>query len=428
MKLFALAALFGLSLAVQAAAADYYVDAVFGDDVSGTGSASAPWKTISLGVGKAQGLDTVHVNPGIYNLTNGELFPLQVAAGVSLIGSGYHMSVIDGKGVDWSSTGSLITLNGDGEVAGFMLRNGPTIGWYDAAITCWTEGSITIRDNLFAGPNLIRGVLFYDGAATSTSTGSATIYNNICHDIGPADAIWTFQCPTIACYHNTVAGSGRTGIVIGQGTITTSGIIANNIAYNNGFVGIEGDTPNVQLHNNCLYQNVAGGTIGTFGSEIGTLVALPRFVDEADSDYHLTPGSPCVNAGANSGVIVDIDGDARAVDGGYDIGADEAVRPGMYVRRPIEQGKISALVTTGNPGDVYYQIAGAVPATIPTGYGTLFLDPNFMLIIKVGVMPASGAAVTPVGIGAAPAYIGIPVILQSLVKYTLSGPVTLVLL
>jgi len=58
--------------------------------------------------------------------------------------------------------------------------------------------------------------------------------------------------------------------------------------------------------------------------------ADPLFVDPAGDDYHVRPGSPCVDAGTDAGVTSDIDGDTRPMGAGYDIGADE-VWPHVYL-------------------------------------------------------------------------------------------------
>ncbi|HNR96858.1 MAG TPA: choice-of-anchor Q domain-containing protein, partial [Anaerolineae bacterium] len=49
-------------------------------------------------------------------------------------------------------------------------------------------------------------------------------------------------------------------------------------------------------------------------------------------DYHLLPGSAAIDAGVFSGVAVDLDGQARPVGAGYDLGADEYVPPGVRYR------------------------------------------------------------------------------------------------
>jgi hypothetical protein len=55
----------------------------------------------------------------------------------------------------------------------------------------------------------------------------------------------------------------------------------------------------------------------------------PLFLNPAAGDYHLTAGSPAVDAGVASGVVDDVDGDWRPSDGDgdgvgeFDVGADE---------------------------------------------------------------------------------------------------------
>lgn len=51
--------------------------------------------------------------------------------------------------------------------------------------------------------------------------------------------------------------------------------------------------------------------------------AEPDFVDPDNGNYHITASSAAVDAGVNSEVAVDIDGDNRPAAYGYDIGADE---------------------------------------------------------------------------------------------------------
>ena len=74
------------------------------------------------------------------------------------------------------------------------------------------------------------------------------------------------------------------------------------------------------------YQGLSPGT--------GDSSADPLFVDAAGGDYHLTPESPCINAGWNDAPGLpdtDMDDEPRVQDGTVDIGADEAT-PGPTVR------------------------------------------------------------------------------------------------
>ena len=84
-----------------------------------------------------------------------------------------------------------------------------------------------------------------------------------------------------------------------------------------------GDTPNEGSGDGpgnpkITYSDIQGGWTGA-----GNIDADPLFADPANSDYHLTILSPCIDSGMDVGVYDDLDGDARPYGAGFDIGADE---------------------------------------------------------------------------------------------------------
>ena len=88
-------------------------------------------------------------------------------------------------------------------------------------------------------------------------------------------------------------------------------------------VGINGIASTVAQNYTLFFANTAD-TAGLVSGGAGSGVGDPRFVDPAAGDYHLTPLSAARDAGANAGVAVDFEGDARPIGGGFDIGYDES--------------------------------------------------------------------------------------------------------
>jgi hypothetical protein len=67
---------------------------------------------------------------------------------------------------------------------------------------------------------------------------------------------------------------------------------------------------------------LSGDIVGPY-AVAGSSNADPRFVDEANGNYHLGAGSPARDA-VDSGPATDFEGDTRPQGPRFDIGADEA--------------------------------------------------------------------------------------------------------
>lgn len=89
-------------------ATDFYVDRNHGDNQTGNGSKSAPWRNITVALDpefnpNLSAGDTIHVASGTYDDTPDvdglfEKFPLDLSVGVSLIGAGSDRVIVDAKG------------------------------------------------------------------------------------------------------------------------------------------------------------------------------------------------------------------------------------------------------------------------------------------------------------------------------------------
>ena len=123
-----------------------------GSDSTGTGSKQNPYRTITHGLSQAVMMQTVVVGSGEFNVSSGEVFPLEIPAGVILLGRGSDSTHVIGPGGSHDEIGAVISLNYfPATVEGFNISTADNDG-----VGVWVlPGSLVkVRDN-HIGPNYI---------------------------------------------------------------------------------------------------------------------------------------------------------------------------------------------------------------------------------------------------------------------------------
>ena len=311
--------------------------------------------TIQAGINYASAGDLVFVEPGTYAENIDFLGKAITVRGAY----GAYVTAIDG-----SQSGSVATFE-NGETAtsvleGFTLTNGSGTYNCGGGIYC-DSSSPTIKSCAISG----NAVSDYGGgihciSSSPTITGCRISGNTA--DYYGGGVYSDSSSPTIT--NCTVSGNTA---VLGGGvfcdsssspTITNCTLTGNSASTAGG--GIYSTSTSSPAITNCIlwgdyaaanpeiyvsspkaptvtYSDVQGGWTGTGNINSDPLFEDPGSWDDAgtpadpsddfwvEGDYHLTAGSPCIDAGTTVSIATDIDGDARPQGAAYDMGADEFI-------------------------------------------------------------------------------------------------------
>ncbi len=258
-------------------------------------------------------------------------------------------TVIDCQGTSSRARRGFRFNNNEGPtsiVAGLTITNGYASGRYPedrgGAIVC-------VGDKVGRGPtishcNITNNRASTHGGGMHNFNASPTLVNCEFRDNSAAyagAAVYNNRAasPTlISCTFTGNRAGGQGGGVfnykINRVTISHCTFSGNSAAYGGGVYSAQslveishcifwGNTPD-EINGSAIvtYSDVQGGWPGE-----GNIDAEPCFIDSADSDYHLSPNSPCIDAGDPDFIPQpaqeDIDGEPRVMGSRVDIGADE---------------------------------------------------------------------------------------------------------
>lgn len=356
-------------LPMSAWAVDYHV-ALTGSNTN-DGSSGNPWKSVTHALSVAVSGDTIHVANGTYSaIATAESFPLVMKEGVNLSGADKNTTILDG-----GNAATVVSADGlnAGSLSGFTITNGrASIGGGIKVTNCGitisnniiknneagsgggiyaSEGASIISGNQiignraemfggglyvidFAGEiarNIIRG-----NEATKGSGGgiyvvnfSGKLNNNLVVK-NVADAVGGIYASDFDAgsevVNNTIADNvGTLAESVGgmQVSDVSSGLIANNIFWNNGaddlFGGLTGtDTLGEETI------GISYSLIDDYAGANSNIYTNPLFVDPANNNYQLNDTSPAIDAGTAAGApTVDLDGNLRPQGAGVDMGVYE---------------------------------------------------------------------------------------------------------
>ncbi|MBD2136340.1 DUF1565 domain-containing protein [Anabaena sp. FACHB-1237] len=251
-----------LTAQIPAGATVLYVNPAQGDDNSGNGGATAPYKTITFALTKAQPGTVIKLAPGTYSKDTGEKFPLVVNSGITLFGDeankGQGILVIGGgyfTSPTFARQDTTVLAKDNTNFSGITFTNPNSRG-----TAIWVESSNPVIVNSTFINSLREGIFV-------TGTGNPRIENNIFFkNQGNGISITKSSQGTIRS--NLFQNTGF-GLAIGGNS--TPLVESNNITENTDGLFIS-DSAKPILRKNAIQKNKRDGVVATITAfpDLGT--------------------------------------------------------------------------------------------------------------------------------------------------------------
>ncbi len=223
-------------------------------------------------------------------------------------------------------TGCTIDGNSADLGGGITARSSSSASYFDCTISansaviggganCTNVSDTTFDSCQFLGNTAgDRGGGVFAGDGPTTVSFVNCLFTNNSGLVGAGVSLRSWFGTTNTIINCTITGNNATATGGGVGIEDTGAVvIANSIIYGNTALGspnqfyLGGPAPGV------TYSNIEGGFAGT-----GNIDADPLFADPGGGDFHITSGSPCIDAADNdavpAGITTDLDGNPRFVD------------------------------------------------------------------------------------------------------------------
>ncbi len=277
--------------------------------------------TIGAALSAASPFDVVRVAAGVYSLSTGETFPLEIATdGVQLLGDGMGLTILDAEG-----TAAVVRHDAaiGGRIAGFTITGGLAT---DGGGVHVTSGDVVIDGNLFtengasgrgAGLLLEKAALPAIAPHVHHNVFWANFDSDAADEDDPHGVFLTLQVNGVV-EHNLIARSDGNGLLANLGATPT---IRHNIFLENGITTpvprgrgicwLAGTPP--RISHNLFFANVVaallwpaggGNMSGGFANQVsatdlifGNLDGNPLLADADGGDYRLMAASPAIDAG-----------------------------------------------------------------------------------------------------------------------------------
>lgn len=328
----------------------WYVSANDGSDFNDGSAWPAALKTITAALSRAAAGSEVWVAGGSYPET------ITLVSGVPLYG-GFkgtettrdprdwttYRTMVDGGG---STTNVLITCQAPGAIVdglslwrggtGFRLQGGPTTAtitdcdfWQDTTgVTAASSGTSIVGRCSFrfngtgisvSGGNInaSQNTFIANGKGALVSQAHINLYSSL------------FSYNTVGVYDSYSASSYNNTFYMNGTAISAHSSwcrAVNNIIANCSTAGVEAYAHCAAFDHNDLIYNATDFSGSVAQTGVGNLSVNPQFHYPPTNDYHLTPASPCIDAGDDSVVLLgglDLDGKPRILGPHVDIGAYE---------------------------------------------------------------------------------------------------------